>query len=132
MNGARTIVGAVLAMSVSAQAQWLNYPTAGVPRLPDGKPNLSAPAPRTADGKPDLSGIWQLQAECPPGGCPDYAAAPEFRDLGARLNGGLPYQPWAAALVKEMTRSGCVVPRAPCATSRFRRPESSFSSPASS
>jgi hypothetical protein len=101
MNSARMIVGAVLAMSVSAQAQWLNYPTAGVPRLPDGKPNLAAPAPRTADGKPDLSGIWQLQAECPPGGCPDYAAGPEFRDLGARLNGGLPYQPWAAALVKE-------------------------------
>jgi hypothetical protein len=40
-------------------AQWLNYPTAGIPRLPNGKPDLSAPAPRTADGKPDLSGIWQ-------------------------------------------------------------------------
>ena len=26
----------------------------GIPRLPDGKPNLTAP-----DGKPDLSGIWQ-------------------------------------------------------------------------
>ena len=31
----------------------------GIPRLPDGKPNLAAPAPRTADGKPDLSGLWQ-------------------------------------------------------------------------
>src|SRR5215813_6669141 len=39
--------------------QWLNYPTPGIPRLPDGKPNLSAPAPRTSDGKPDLSGIWR-------------------------------------------------------------------------
>ena len=39
-------------------AQWLNYPTAGVPRKPDGSPNLSAPAPRTQDGKPDLSGLW--------------------------------------------------------------------------
>jgi len=39
-------------------AQWLNYPTPGIPRLPDGKPNLTAPAPKAADGKPDLSGIW--------------------------------------------------------------------------
>jgi hypothetical protein len=101
MNSWRLIVIAVLAMSVSASAQWLNYPTAGVPRLPNGKPNLSAPAPRTADGKPDLSGIWQLEARCPPEGCADYAPAPEFLDFGARLEGGLPYQPWAAALVKE-------------------------------
>jgi hypothetical protein len=39
-------------------AQWLDYPTANVPRTADGKPNLSAPAPRTADGKPDLTGMW--------------------------------------------------------------------------
>src|ERR1035441_659667 len=39
-------------------AQWLGYPTPGVPHTPDGKPNLTAPAPRTADGKPDLSGVW--------------------------------------------------------------------------
>jgi len=39
-------------------AQWLNYPTPGVPRTADGKPDLSAPAPRTSDGKPDLSGMW--------------------------------------------------------------------------
>jgi hypothetical protein len=45
-------------VSRSATAQWLNYPSPGIPRLPDGKPNLSAPTPRTADGKPDLSGIW--------------------------------------------------------------------------
>jgi len=45
-------------LAIGAQAQWLNYPTPGTPRTPDGKPNLSAPAPRTADGKPDLSGVW--------------------------------------------------------------------------
>lgn len=45
-------------LSTAAHAQWLNYATPGVPRLPDGKPNLSAPAPRALDGKPDLSGVW--------------------------------------------------------------------------
>ena len=48
-----------VALSTSAVAQWIDYQTPGIPRLPDGKPNLSAPAPRAADGKPDLSGIWQ-------------------------------------------------------------------------
>lgn len=46
-------------LSAPARAQWINHPTPGIPRLPDGKPNLAAPAPRTADGKPDLSGVWR-------------------------------------------------------------------------
>ena len=33
-------------------AQWPSYPTAAVPRTPDGKPNLLAPAPRTAPESP--------------------------------------------------------------------------------
>lgn len=43
---------------VSAHAQWITHPAAGIPRTKDGKPNLSAPVPRAADGKPDLSGVW--------------------------------------------------------------------------
>jgi len=46
------------ALSAPLAAQWLNHPTPGIPRTPDGKPNLTAPAPRTPDGKPDLSGLW--------------------------------------------------------------------------
>ena len=45
-------------VSRSATAQWLHYPSPGIPRTPDGKPNLSAPPPRSQDGKPDLSGLW--------------------------------------------------------------------------
>jgi len=91
-------------MSAGVQAQWLNYPTRGVPRTPDGKPDLAAPAPRSADGTPDLSGIWQLEARpCGPEGCGDYPAGAEFLNFGAKLQGGLPYQPWAATLVKERT-----------------------------
>jgi hypothetical protein len=44
---------------LSASAQWIKYPTPGIPRLPDGKVNLAAPVPKTADGKPDLTGLWQ-------------------------------------------------------------------------
>lgn len=43
-----------------ALAQWIDHPTPGIPRTPDGKPNLTAPAPRTVDGKPDLSGLWMI------------------------------------------------------------------------
>jgi hypothetical protein len=49
------------ALVLPAAAQWLNYPTPGIPRTADGKPNLSAPTPRTTDGKPDLSGMWRVK-----------------------------------------------------------------------
>ena len=45
-------------LSAGASAQWLNFQTPGVPRTPDGKPNLAAAVPRGPDGKPDLSGVW--------------------------------------------------------------------------
>src|SRR6266852_5187578 len=75
-------------LSAPAVAQWINYPTPGIPRLPNGKPNLSAPAPKTPDGKPDLSGIWAATD-------PKY-----FQDLGAS-GVEIPTLPWAEALYKE-------------------------------
>ena len=78
-------------LALAAPAQWINYPTPGIPRTADGKPDLAAPAPRTADGKPDLSGLWQPAS----GG-----ADPQFADIAKEVKGGLPFQKWAADLVK--------------------------------
>ena len=59
MRVSLTLLAVAALFSASAPAQWTDVKTPGIPRLADGKPNLSAPAPRTADGKPDLTGIWQ-------------------------------------------------------------------------
>src|SRR4026209_1184388 len=48
----------LIALTGPVAAQWLKYPTPGIPRTADGKPNLTAPAPRTVDGKPDFTGLW--------------------------------------------------------------------------
>ena len=90
-------------------AQWFHYPTPGVPRLANGKPDLNAPAPRTADGRPDLSGIWLdgNALPCPADlrdgdNCLEATPLPhEAADFAYSLPGGLPYQPWTAALVKQ-------------------------------
>ncbi len=50
---------ALVVLAPTTEAQWLELPTPGIPRLPDGTPNLTAPTPRTPDGKPDFSGIWR-------------------------------------------------------------------------
>ena len=106
-NVLRSIVVAafIIGIPTPIRAQWLDYPTAGVPKTPSGLPNLVAPTPRTADGKPDLSGIWKAEdtRPCPPAGCYDMNVGEQFFDIGWGLKGGLPYQPWAADIVKKRT-----------------------------
>jgi hypothetical protein len=87
------VLGAVLAALVvsaeAADAQYLKHPDPKTPRLPDGRPNLAAPAPRLPDGKADLGGLWN-------------AVDGRFLTNIARRAGFVaPFQPWAAALFKE-------------------------------
>ena len=110
-------------------AQWPAYPTANVPKTPDGKPDLNAPVPRTAQGHPDLTGIWAVMrppngAGGPPGstkkrkivkpppGTPPLAT---FFDIGANMPNGLPLRPWAKKLKeKRMAAHDTANPDAHC------------------
>jgi hypothetical protein len=106
---AAVIATALAALSAAdVHAQWLTYPAPGIPRTPDGKPNLAAPTPKTSDGKPDLSGIWSG-----PG------AGSYDRNIARDLKPG-DIQPWAEALyqkrVLDMAKDS---PRASCLPDPF-------------
>jgi hypothetical protein len=84
---------------ISLSAQWLGYPTPGIPRTPDGKPNLAAPTPRTPDGKPDLSGVWAVHTRNSPislDADPNAGASSLF----SRVSSDLPYRPGMAEMAK--------------------------------
>ena len=111
-----TALAALALFPALAMAQWPDYRNARTPRLPDGKPDLRAPALRTPDGKPDLSGVWDRgMPVLPPGaktaaagppiagfGAPQPAGPRPFQDLPSMFpNVGLPMLPWAAELRRE-------------------------------
>ena len=100
---AAVLTAIVAALSPSLSAQWPLYPIPGLPKGPDGKPNLTAPAPRASDGKPDLSGIWEVSArrEKPGSAPPGRPPLAIFANIGVNVIGGLPFQPWAAELSKK-------------------------------
>jgi hypothetical protein len=98
----------VIALTPCAPAQWLNYPAPGIPRTPDGKPNLFAPTPHTPDGKPDLSGVWNG----PGAGSYDRNIARDLKPADI--------QPWAEAIYQQRVLNMAKdSPRASCLPDPF-------------
>jgi hypothetical protein len=118
----------LLAMSASAHAQWVHLTMKGIPRNADGTPNVNAPAPKTAGGKPDFSGMWIPRDELPCDEkergvqCTELKLTPQLINIAAGMKEGLPYQPWAAALVKKRaTELGINDPHTHCMPPNYPR-----------
>jgi hypothetical protein len=112
----RSLAMITLVMFLATMAQWVIYPARGIPRLPDGKPNLSARAPAK-----DLSGTWTVPyTTLGPDGPPRYATF-----LAADLpEGSVPLKPIAREVVrrrfenlgKDNPFARCLPPGLPMAT----------------
>lgn len=97
-----------IAFASLAPAQWLDYKTPGIPRLANGKPNLSAPVPQAADGHPDLSGVWGG----PGAGSYDRNIARDLKPADI--------QPWAEKIYQQrVLDEGKGAPRANCLPDPF-------------
>ena len=110
--------------TASLSAQWFKVPSPRAPRTANGEVDLAAATPRLAGGRPDLSGVWmtaepacvirgvlslqELVKLLPPSRqCPPRTAtfSRQSINIGIDIPGGLPYQPWLAALVDERTKN---------------------------
>lgn len=117
----------LLLLSVPACSQWLNLPTPGIPRTASGKLNVSAPTPKTVDGKPDFSGLWVPRDERPcdptrPALCAELPLSPQLINFALGLEGGLPYQPWAAQIMKDRaTEAAYLDPHIHCMPPNYPR-----------
>jgi len=121
------LLASLYAIPFTASAQWLDYPTPGIPRTADGKADLKAPVPRTRDGKPDLSGMWFANVPSK-----DYCRTPECIqeermareqiNLGIKLKDGLPYTQWAKdQMVPRRANGGREDPHTYCKPPNFPR-----------
>jgi hypothetical protein len=118
----RGLSALMIVMSGSCVAQWLDYPTADLPRTSDGKVDFAAPAPRTPGGKVDLSGLWQAANPLPCDGfgrvCTDLPVNLMFFNMGTGLEDGLPYLPASKEKMAKKTPAddaylNCISPGGP-------------------
>jgi len=114
----QAVVVVVIMFAGQASAQWAKHADKSIPRTPEGKPNLSAPAPKGSDGKVDLSGVWLPDAD--PDGSPqgvEHMVFPKhFVSITADMKPpDVPIQPWARDLLNQrLQNNGKDDPAAHC------------------
>lgn len=108
----------LLLVASSAQAQWAKRPDPAVPRMPDGMPNLNAPARKASDGTIDLSGVWLVDADPTgkPEGVEDVVFPRYFVNVAADLKPeDVAMEPGAAGVFKQRLQGqGKDAPSARC------------------